>query len=78
MHNDPVKLIEPNKTLFAGQTCVRQRTITLVVGAHWRILANAIEPTACGGDAAFCRVNLTTCYYYCITKCYMELKCDTL
>jgi len=23
-------------------------------GAHWRRLANTIEPSMCGGDAAFC------------------------
>jgi len=31
-------------------------------GAHWRNLANAIEPFMCGGDAAFCQITLTTCY----------------
>jgi len=31
--------------------------------AHWRYLANAIEPSMCDGDAACCQVVLTTCYY---------------
>jgi len=32
--------------------------------AHWRNLANMIEPSICGGNAALCQVTLTTCYYY--------------
>ena len=31
-------------------------------GAHWRHLANTIEPSVCGGDAALCQTALTTCY----------------
>jgi len=33
---------------------------------HWsqHHLANTIEPSVCGGDAALCQVTLTTCYYY--------------
>jgi len=33
-------------------------------GAHWRNLANAIEPSMCGGDAAFCQLTLTTSYFF--------------
>ena len=33
-------------------------------GAHWRHLANTIELSVCGGDAALCQITLTTCYYY--------------
>jgi len=33
--------------------------------AHWRHLANAIEPFVCGGDAVLCQITLTTCYYIC-------------
>ena len=29
----------------------------------WRHLANTSEPSVCGGDAAFCQITLTTCYY---------------
>jgi len=29
-------------------------------GAHWRHLANTIEPSVCGGDAALCQITLTT------------------
>jgi len=32
------------------------------VGAHWCHLANAIELSTCGGDAACCQITLTTCY----------------
>jgi len=58
MHNDPLNPNGPNEMLFAGQTRVHQRTNILVVGAHWRFLANAIEPSVCGGDAAFCQISL--------------------
>jgi len=27
--------------------------------AHWRHLANTIEPSVCGGDAALCQITLT-------------------
>ena len=30
-------------------------------GAHWRHLANAVEPSVCGGSAALCHITLTTC-----------------
>jgi len=61
MHNDPLNPTGPNEMLFAGQTRVRQGTIVVVVGAHWRILANAIVSSVCGYDAAFCQITLTTC-----------------
>jgi len=64
MHNDPLNPTGPNEMLFAGQTRVRQRTIILVAGTHWRLLTNAIEPSVCGGDAVFCQITLTTCCYY--------------
>ena len=32
-------------------------------GADWRQLANTIEPSVCGGDAALCQITLTTCYH---------------
>ena len=32
--------------------------------AHCRNLANAIEPSMCGGGAACCQITLTTCCYY--------------
>ena len=43
----------------------------LHVRAHWRHLANTIEPSVCGGDAALCQITLTTCYYYynCLCVC---------
>jgi len=34
--------------------------------AHWRHLANTIEPCTCGGDAAQCQIASTTCYGYCL------------
>ena len=30
--------------------------------AHWRHLANTVEPSMCGGDAACCHITLTTCF----------------
>ena len=35
----------------------------LYMGSHWCHLANTIEPSMCGGDAALCQITLTTCYY---------------
>jgi len=31
------------------------------MGTYWRSLANTIEPSDCGGDAALCQVTLTIC-----------------
>jgi len=42
-----------------------RRNHALDGGAHWRHLANTIEPFGCGGDAALCQVTLTICYYKC-------------
>jgi len=33
-------------------------------GAHWRKLANTNEPFMCGGNAACCKILLTTCTCY--------------
>jgi len=32
--------------------------------AHWRHLANTIEPSVCGGDAVLCQITSIACYYY--------------
>ena len=32
-------------------------------GAYWRHLANTVEPSVCGGDAALCQITVITCYY---------------
>jgi len=32
--------------------------------AHWRHLANTIEPSVCGSNAVLCQITLTTCYHY--------------
>jgi len=29
---------------------------------HWHNLANTIEPSVCGGDAALCQITLTSCF----------------
>jgi len=34
-----------------------------LVRAHWRNLANTIEPSVCGGDVALCQMTLTTCWF---------------
>jgi len=34
--------------------------------AHWRYLANTIEPSVCCGDAALCQITLTTCSAGCL------------
>jgi len=40
---------------------------------HWRHLANTVEPSVCGGDAALCRITLTTCF----TKAPASFQNDT-
>jgi len=34
------------------------------LGAHSRHLANTIQPSVCGDDAALCQITLTTCYNF--------------
>ena len=38
----------------------RAQENTIRWGPHWRNLANTIEPSLCGGDAAVCELTLTT------------------
>jgi len=45
-------------------TRVSPRKHVLDVSAHWRNLANTIEPSMYGSDAALCLVTLTTCLYW--------------
>ena len=33
--------------------------------AHWRHLANTIEPSVCGSDAALCQIDHLFCYLFC-------------
>jgi len=42
---------------------------------HWRNLANTIQPSVCGGDAAFCQITLTTCL---ILSSYLQPRPDTM
>ena len=45
--------------------CIRQvAPICLHGRAHWRHLANTIEQSVCGGDAALCQITLTTRYLW--------------
>jgi len=37
--------------------------------AHWSSVANMIEPSMCGGDAALCQITLTTCYHVNVANC---------
>jgi len=48
-----VQTAEPIEMLFAIWTWVGLRKHALNGGAHWRHMANKIEPSMCGGDAAF-------------------------
>jgi len=59
-----VKTADPIEMTFAMLIQVHRRNDVLDVGAHWHLLANAIEPSMWSGDAAFCQITLTTCYYY--------------
>jgi len=60
----PTKMAELIEMLFRMWTRVSLKKHVLD-GVHigrWRHLANTIEPSVCSGDAAFCQINLTTCY----------------
>jgi len=63
IHHDrePCKTAEPITMPFGLWTRVGPRNRVLDEGAHWRQLANTTEPSMCGGDAALCQINLTTC-----------------
>jgi len=52
LFGSPAKMAEPIVMLFGLCTLLGPRK-HLLEGAHWRNLANAIEPFMCGGDAAF-------------------------
>jgi len=53
--------MDRNRCCFQDRpVCTKNHYISC--GAHWCFLANAIEPSVCGGDVAFCRMTLTTCY----------------
>ena len=43
--------------------------------AHWRHLANTVEPYMCCGDAACCRITLTTCSSSVIRLHAIQTKC---
>ena len=58
----PAKMAEPIEMPFRLWTWVGPWKHVLDGGAHWRNLANTIEPSMCGGDAALRQINLTTCY----------------
>jgi len=62
----PAKTVEPIEMPFGGQTRAgrpppkkkpRHRWC-----AYWRHLANTIERSVRGGDAAACQITLTTCF----------------
>ena len=52
-------------------------------GVQWRHLANTIEPSMCGSDAACCQISLTTCYtahgrvplYFTMGKPFLPRNC---
>jgi len=49
VHIDPFNPTRSNEMLFAGQTRVRRKNHVLIAGAHWRLVANTIEPSMRGG-----------------------------
>jgi len=54
------KTAEPIEVPFGIWTRVGPSGHVLCGAAHWRHLANAIEPSVCGGDATCCQTTLTT------------------
>jgi len=63
-------MAEPIEMPFGAWTRVDPRNHVLDGGARWRNLANTIEPSVCGGDAALRQITLTTC---CIVSLASEL-----
>jgi len=49
----------------------RWRLCALTHCAHWRHLANMIEPSVCCSDMALCQLSLTTCSCYYAVKQFM-------
>ena len=46
--------------------------------AHWRHLANTVEPSVCGGDVVLCQITLTTCFLFSVarvTSCVLPVEC---
>jgi len=49
-------------------------------GARWRNLANTIEPSVCGGDAALGQISLTSCLVFsfplltCLIVCFVAFR----
>jgi len=52
-------MAEPIEMSSGVSTRVGPSKHVLDGGAHWRHLANTIEPSTFGGDAAFCQITLT-------------------
>jgi len=72
-----VKVFDEDIADFEVPRDVVMATIVLAfykMGAHWRHLANTIEPSMCGGDAALCQITLSTCYYYYLLKMFSDRR----
>jgi len=52
---------EPIEMPFGVWTRMRPRKHVLNGVERWRHLTNTIQPSMCGGDAAFCQITLSTC-----------------
>ena len=46
-----------------------------VWGAHWRHLANTTKPSMCIGDAALCKITLSTCSTFLLAVLLTKLAC---
>jgi len=54
---------QPKRWPEGGSTGTVRMPIGVLDGdAHWRHLANTIEPSVCSSNAALCRVTLPTCF----------------
>jgi len=57
----PAKTAEPIEMLLGIWSWVCPGNHVFDGSAHWRHMANTIEPSMCGGAAALCQVTLTIC-----------------
>ena len=58
-----VDTIKVNQKGAASARCICRFGCTRRGGAQWRHLVKMTEPSAPGGDAALCQINLTTCLF---------------
>ena len=63
------KTAEPIEMPFEGMNLSGPKEPCIRSGAHWCHLPNTTEQSMCGGDAALCHNDASTCYCYDCRPC---------